>query len=161
VLWKEALGEQSEAIWNAFRVDQPPPLELHVTRVERPSWVPWLAAASLAAVLVLGGLNLRLLNELESVRTQQTLTALSLSAQYERLAVLNQLQGQAMDPQLVAAIRVLLLESEDPNVQLAALDLLWQTANFDNPDEVARLIRETRHNRAFIQAAIQSRTTRI
>lgn len=159
-LWREALGDDAERIWNSLPEDAAPPLR-HTFRDEtRRHPQRWLMAAAIAIVAATAVWNFSLMRQLADLREDYVLATLSPGSPATRLTALHRLDGSTLSADAVVALKDIVRTSQDPNIQLAALDVLLDGGALSGDAEIQTLIEQVRHNGRFIQAAVRSRSIR-
>lgn len=157
--WRSELGDDSEPLWDAFKIAKPPalgPLE-HERRQQ--SWI-WLGlAASWLGIAALAAWNIELQDDVTEAREQAALVSLAAGRSDQVLWGLAHARQLDRDPAITAALVRLLKTSVDPNVQLEALDQLLDDV-LQDPDFRREVVEEIRSNRAFIELALRAQETR-
>lgn len=159
-LWRDALGDDAERIWNGIREDVAPPLRDSFASEVRPRPGRWLLAAAMVLVLVTGMWNVLLTRQLAEIRDDYVMATLAAGSPANRLAVLHRLGGESLSADAVEALKNLVRVSQDPNIQLAALDLLLDSHALSADSEIQTLLEQVRHNSQFIEAAVRARSVR-
>ena len=160
-LWRDALGDRADDFWHAFPRELAPPLSVRfVASPERRRW-RLVAAAALAVVGLMAGWNLKLSRELSDARRDHAFAMLGIDSWPARLTALSMLRGETLSSAAVTTLMRVVATSRDPNVQLAALDLLIDSGAIDVDDLTHTLLEQIRHNRAFVETSLRARTTRI
>ncbi len=158
-LWRSELGDSAEPLWNAFRSVDPPELELPQDDQRRTPWLLLGMAASWLVIAVLFAWNVNLQKDVTAAQKQSALVLLAAERSDRVLAGLANVRQLGRNPAITAALIELLTSSDDPNVQLEALDLLLDDVLKDL--EFRREVLERiQFNRAFVELAIQSREAR-
>ncbi len=158
-LWRAELGDAAEPLWDAFKLAEPPALRpLDHPRRQWP-WM-WLGlAASWLGIAVLAAWNIDLQSEVNLAREQAALVSLAAERSDRVLTGLAHARQLDRDPAITAALLQLLKTSDDPNVQLEALDLLIDDVLRD-PEFRREVLQEIQFNRPFIELALQTREIR-
>ena len=158
-LWRSELGGAADEIWDAFRSAEPPPLAPPEDARRQPPWM-WLGlAASWVAIAALFAWNVSLQGEVGHARQQSALVLLAAERSDRVLTGLASARRLDRAPAITAALLELLKTSDDPNVQLEALDLLLEDILAD-PGLRQQVIDEIRFNRTFIELALEAREIR-
>lgn len=157
--WRSEIGDDAEPLWDSFRLVRPP--ELNLPRHDRrPAPGLWLAmAASWVAIAALFAWNFDLQNDVSEARERTALVLLATERSDHVLAGLATVRQLDRDPAITAALLELLKQSDDPNVQLEALDLLFDDV-LQDPDIRQEVLDQVRFNRSFVELAIQTREVR-
>ena len=159
-LWRDALGDDADPVWNSIREDVAPPLRRSFKTAAKPHPQRWLLAAAIVLAMVTGTWNFLLMRQLADARSDYLLATLVTDASTGRLAALHRLSGETLSADAVQALKDLVRVSQDPNIQLAALDLLLDSRALPTDEEVQALLRQVRHNSHFIEAAVRARSVR-
>lgn len=123
--WREAIGDDAEKLWQALDINESPTAMAPVARPKL-----WPAFGKIAAALSCVGLAVVLQwqssQETQALRTENLQLRLLSQDVMLQLDALNQLQHLSSDTTLSVAPQLLrmLATSEDPNVQLSALEAL-------------------------------------
>ena len=158
-LWRDALGDTADPAWDAFRMDAPPAL---TTMDAERRQVPWMAvglAASWLAIAALFAWNVGLQRDVSEAQERAALVLLEAERSDRVLAGLADARRFRRNPAIAAELLHVLKTSEDPNVQLEALDLLLDDVLKD-VETRREVLDEIRFNRPFIERAIQAREIR-
>ena len=161
-LWRDALGDDADRLWQAVPGESAPPLRM---RFSSPGGERRWRFAAIAAT-VLAGLSLfwnwRISSELAGVRLNQALTLLQVDSSVVRLTALAALRDTRLSAQSVEVLIGIVTTARDPNVQLAALDLLLDSGALGSADDVAaRVLEQVKNNRAFVAASLRARSMEI
>lgn len=160
-LWREAIDDDAERVWNGIGEDVAPPLRRSFTVSDRPRPQRWLLAAAIVLAVVTGMWNFLLTRQLAEARADYLVATLAAGLPANRLTTLHRLSGESLSADAEEALRNLVRFSEDPNVQLAALDLLLDGRALSGDREIEALIEQVRHNSHFVEAAVRARSIRI
>lgn len=159
-IWRDALEEQAEMLWNGLQEEVAPPLRARFeARRDSTAW-RWVAIAAGVAAVGVASWNLSLHRELSATKTLYQVAMLQADSSANRLTMLHRLDGAELSSSVVDELIALIKTSEDPNVQLAALDILLETGALDGEERIRALLEEVRQNRRFIETAIRARTIR-
>ena len=159
-LWRDALDDDAERLWTSIHEDVAPPLRGSFTTEVRRRPGRWLLAAAMALVLVTGMWNVVLTRQLAEIRDDYLMATLAAGSPANRLAALHRLGGESLSADAVEALKNLVRVSQDPNIQLAALDLLLDSRALSADREIQTLLEQIRHNSQFIEAAVRARSVR-
>ncbi len=155
-VWRAEFGDSADKAWDAFGISEPPELApLEEQRRTQP-WMWYGLAASWAAIAALFAWNMNLQGDVSAAREQTALVLLAAERSDRVLSGLASVRQLDQDPAIRAALLHLLKTSEDPNVQLDALDLLLDDVLAD-PDLRREVLEEIRFNRSFIELALRAR----
>lgn len=154
-LWRETLGDDADPTWDAFRMSEPPPLALAAEAPRQPRWIRTGLAASWLGIAALFAWNVALQRDVTAAREQSALVLLEAERSDRVLAGLATAATLDRDPAITSALLELLKTSSDPNVQLAALDLLVENV-LKRPAARREVLDDIRHNRPFIERAMQA-----
>lgn len=155
-LWRSEIGAAADPLWDAFKmVEPPPPAPLRHEHRQKP-WMLVGLAASWIAIAALFAWNVSLQGDVTEARERTALALLAAERSDRVLAGLANARQLDSRPRITAALLELLKNSDDPNVQLEALDLLLQDALNDD-DLLREVLEDVRFNRSFIELAIQTR----
>lgn len=158
--WRSELGDDSaKALWNAFREVEPPKLDRHNSDRPRVNWMLVGLAASWMAIATLFAWSIDLQKDVAEAREQTALVLLAAERSDRVLAGLGNVRHLDRDPAITAALLELLKNSDDPNVQIEALDLLFDDVLKDR-DLSQEVLEQVRFNRSFIEFAILAREAR-
>lgn len=157
-LWRDAIDDDAERVWGSFREEPAPPLRHSFVTREAARPERWLLAAAIVVVMVTGAWNMSLMRQLEEVRNDYVMAALATDLSATRLASLHRLSGEPLSSAAIEALKDLVRAARDPNIQLAALDLLLDGHALPGDGEIQALLREVRHNGRFIETAVRART---
>lgn len=156
-LWRDVLGSDTEAIWQAFGERTAPPLNVRFeprSSVRKWRWAT-AAAAGLASLSLLW--NWHISTQFASTRTEYALALLETGSSPVRLQALERLSNSKLSPAGVIAIRKAVTRSRDPGVQLAALDVLIGSGSLDVQLDTQELLQQVTYNRAFIEFSLRMR----
>jgi hypothetical protein len=159
-LWYDAIQDDAERVWNNIHADVAPPLRRTFARKYRLPPQRWLLAAAIAIAMVIGIQNLTLMRQIADVRDDYLIATLTADSSTVRLATLHNLSGKPLSTDAVEVLRDLVRRSKDPNVQLAALDLLLDSNALSGDEEIKALLEQVRHNSQFIKTAVRARSVR-
>lgn len=150
--WQDALGDDVLVVWQALDVyETPSPLRSISVRK------PWIAFGKLAAVLACVGLVSLLqwqsLQQSKALREENIQLRLLSRDALVQLAVLSQIQNLPREATLsfVPQLMHVFTTSEDPNVQLSALELLVRLQIINSTEDLPTLASERRQAQ-FINA---------
>tara|TARA_R110002167_G_scaffold66614_1_gene188485 strand:- start:357 stop:872 length:516 start_codon:yes stop_codon:yes gene_type:complete len=123
--WQEVIGEDADKLWQALEVSAVPSVLSIPVRPKRWLWLGKIAAA-LGSVGIVVLLQWQAAQETQLLRTQNLQLRLLSHNAMQQLEALNQLQHLSPETALTVAPQLLtvLKNSEDPNVQLSALETL-------------------------------------
>lgn len=155
-LWRSEIGAAADPLWDAFRMVEPPPPAGLRNEPRQNSWMLLGLAASWVAIAVLFAWNVSLQGDVTEARERTALALLAAERSDSVLAGLANARQLDSGPRITAALLELLKNSDDPNVQLEALDLLLNDA-LNDVDLRREVLEEVRFNRSFIELAIQTR----
>lgn len=156
-LWRDVLGSDTEAIWQAFAERTAPPLNVRFEpRSSDRKW-RWATAAAVALASLSLLWNWHISTQLASTRTEYALALLETGSSPVRLQALGRLSNSKLSPASVIAIRKVVSRSRDPGVQLAALDVLIGSGSLDVQLDTQELLQQVTHNRAFIEFSLRMR----
>lgn len=159
-LWRDAIDDDAERVWTSIREDVAPPLRRSFATEDALRPHRWLLAAAIALVMVTGAWNFALMKQLADVRADYVMATLAVDLSETRLASLHRLYGESLSADAVEALKDLVRISEDPNIQLAALDLLLDNHELSKDQDVEALLQQVRHNGHFVEAAVRARSIR-
>ena len=159
-LWREAIDDDAERVWTSISEDVAPPLRHSFTRGGTRRRQHWLLAAAIVLVMVTGAWNVLLMRQLADARADYMMATLANDASNQRLAMLHRLDGESLSSDAVEALKHLVRVSQDPNIQLAALDLLLDSRALSGDQEIQALLKQVRHNRHFVEVAVRARSVR-
>ena len=158
--WRSELGDESaKALWNAFPEVEPPKLNRQISDRPRANWTLVGLAASWLAIAALFAWNVELQNNVAEAREQTALALLTAERSDRVLAGLENVRYLKRDPAITASLLELLKNSNDPNVQLEALDLLLDDVLQDREFR-QEVLEQVRFNRSFVKFAIEAREVR-
>jgi hypothetical protein len=158
--WHSELGDDSgKALWNAFTEVEPPELDRQTSGRPQAPWLWMGMAASWLAIAALFAWNFDLQKDVVEAQEQTALVLLEAERSDRVLAGLANVRQLKRDPEISAALLELLKNSDDPNVQIDALDLLLDNVLKD-PDLRREVLEQVRFNRSFVEFAIQSQEVR-
>jgi len=159
-IWRDALEDQADTLWNGVQEEVAPPLRASfAARRDSTAW-RWVAIAAGIAVVAVANWNLSLHRELSATRSLYLVAMLQADSSITRLTTLHRLGGAKLSSSIVDELMALIKTSEDPNIQLAALDILLEIGALDGAERIDALLKEVRQNRQFIETAIRARTIR-
>lgn len=158
-LWREALGDDADATWDAFRMAEPPARAPLMPARRRPPWMGFGLAASWLAIAVLFAWNVDLQGDVTAARERTALVLLAAERSDRVLAGLADARRFDRNPAITAELLHVLKTSDDPNVQLEALDLLLDDVLKDT-ERRREVLDGIRFNRQFIERAIAAREIR-
>ncbi|MEM8547336.1 MAG: hypothetical protein AAGF46_04145 [Pseudomonadota bacterium] len=159
-IWQDEAGDAGAKLWDEFPLSAAPPMERQAA--ERPQG-PWLwagIAASWAVVGVMVLWNLELRSDVDAAQAQAALALLSTGRSDQVLAGLQSVQTVKNHGGLTDVLLQLLQTSDDPNVQLEALELLYQRGDLSSADWNAAL-KNVRHHKEFIERALKAQEIEI
>lgn len=159
-LWHEAIDEDADRIWNGIREDVAPPLRHSFVTGDSRRPQRWLLIAAIVLVMLTGTWNVFLMRQLADVRADYMMAALAADSSAIQLATLHRLDGESLSADAVEALQDLVRISQDPNIQLAALDLLLDSRALSGTQEIQALLKQVRHNRRFVEVAVRARSVR-
>ena len=159
-LWRDAIDDDAERVWTSIREDVAPPLRHAYATKDALRPYRWLLAAAIAAVMVTGAWNLALMKQLADVHADYVMASLAIDLSENRLATLHSLYGESLSADAVEALKDLVRISQDPNIQLTALDLLLDNHELSKDQDVEALLQQVRHNGHFVEAAVRARSIR-
>lgn len=158
--WHSEAGDDSaEALWNAFEEVEPPELDRQSFVHPRWNWMLVGMAASWVAIAALFAWNIDLQRDVAGAQQQTALVLLAAERSDRVLAGLGNVRQLDPDPAITDALLELLKNSDDPNVQVEALDLLLDGV-LQDPDFRQEVLEQVRFNRSFVEFAIQAREVR-
>jgi len=156
-LWREELDTNAELVWDGIQEEIAPPLRKPFrSAVNIRPW-RWAAAAAVVALLVSGLWNAVLLQELENVRTDYVIAMLKNDSPLSQLTTLDTLRSDHLSANLTEALQRLVISSQDPNIQLAALDILLEQGTLSDEKQVQLMLPQVRYNQQFIEMAVRAR----
>ena len=158
-LWRDELGDFADPVWDAFKTADPPELRVPQRQARHAPWMLFGIAASWVAIGILLAWNAQLRNDVTEARTQTALALLVAERSDRVLAGLATVRQLDADPAITAALLKLLKESDDPNLQLEALDLLINGVLSDMNTR-RDVLEQVRFNRSFLERAIRAREVR-
>lgn len=159
-IWRDTLGEDAETLWSGLQMEVAPPLRASLeSKSENTAW-RWVAIAASIATIAVGSWSLALKSELSATRSMYLVAMLHEDSSPTRLTALHRLDGTQLSVSVVDELMALVRVSDDPNVQLAALDILLDTGALREESHIRALLKDVRHNRQFIETAIRARTVR-
>lgn len=159
-LWREALGSDAERVWNSFDIDGAPPLRQSLVTRPGVNYWRWAAAAALLLVVTSAVWNVTLMRQLNAARSDFLIATLHSGSSNTRLYALHSLRTLRFTADATNALRTTVVKSEDPNVQLAALDILLDQGLVSSEADIQRLLQDVRHNRRFLEIAVRARSVR-
>ena len=157
--WREALGDDAEAAWHAMGEEPMPARRVEFERrtVLTPA-MGWAVAATLL-LAVMATWNMRLHGQVEAAQLDYASALLRVESSTAQLTALSLLNQRELSGPLLEQVTAVVLQGRDPNVQLAALDLLL-ARDIATASQLERRIQgETRYNRNFLKASLQARET--
>jgi hypothetical protein len=158
-LWRSEIGDDAEPLWDSFRLVVPPEMDRPLHDRRQAPWMWFAMAASWLAIAALFAWNVDLQNDVSAAQERTALVLLATERSDRVLAGLAAVRQLDRDPAITAALLELLKTSDDPNVQLEALDLLLDDG-LQDPDLRREVLEQVRFNRSFIKLAIQAREVR-
>ena len=158
-LWRAELGEASEPLWDEFRMVEPPKLSMPPQDRRKVPWMPLAMAASWLAIAALFAWNVDLQSDVTEAQERTALVLLAAERSDRVLAGLSNVRRLDRDPAITAALLELLKNSQDPNVQLGALDLLLDDV-LQDPEFRREILEQVQFNRSFVERAIRAREVR-
>jgi len=160
-LWRETLGKNTFAAWNAIHECAASPLRVCFESVASSRRWRWVTAAAIALASLSWLWNLQLHQELSRLRTDYAFATLNADSSPAQLTALETFRGGRLSAYAVVRLKTLVTTSRDPNVQIAALEILLDSDSLDAGDNGPALLNQVHHNRGFIEASLRARTTRI
>ena len=156
-LWRSELGDAAEPLWDTFMMHKPPALGAF----EKPgrAWMWMGLAASWLGIALLAAWNVTLQRDVSEAREQAALMLLTAGRSDRVLGGLASIRQIGQDRAINDALLQLLKTTDDPNIQIEALDLLLDDVLSD-PAARNEVLKEIRFNREFIELALQSREIR-
>ncbi len=158
-VWRAEAGDAAAALWDAFRMHEPPELAASLEERRQMPWMLLGMAASWLAIAVLFAWNVDLQNDVREARERTALVLLAAERSDRVLAGLAGVRRLERDDVITAALVELLKNSADPNVQLEALDLLLDDV-LQEPEFRREVLEQIQFNRSFVELAIQAREIR-
>ena len=159
-LWRDTLGADASRFWSAMDVERAPPMRpLQESRAGGPAW-RWLSIAACVVLAASVLVNVMLVRELGDARHDFLLARLADQSPAARFVAINALSREGLSADAVMALESLVLSAADPNVQLAALDVLIDSGALSD-DAIANLVSRAGHNTDFLRLAVRARSTRI
>ena len=159
-IWRDALQEDADLVWSGMQEEIAPPLRTSFRTQSGGSAWRWLAVAAGIAAIGFGAWNVSLQRELSDTRAAYLVAMLRVESS-SRLATLHRLETVKLSDTIVEELITVVKTSDDPNVQLAAIDILLDNRVLDDEERVDSLLEGVRHNRTFIEQAIRARSMRI
>ena len=159
-IWRDALQDDADRVWSGMQEEIAPPLRTSFRAPGISSAWRWLAVAAGIAAIGFGAWNVSLQRELSDTRAAYLVATLR-GESSSRLATLHRLETVTLSDAIVEELISVVKESDDPNVQLAAIDILLDNRSLDDEERIDSLLDGVRHNRKFIEQAIRARSTRI
>ncbi len=153
--WRDALGDDADPTWDAFRMAEPPVIQPVEQSPRTPRWVWFGLAASWIGIAMLFSWNVTLQRDVTAANEQTALVLLAAERSDRVLAGLANARRLDRDPAIAEALLELLKTSKDPNVQLQALDLLID-GELRSADARREVLDAVRFNRPFIERAIEA-----
>ena len=158
--WRSEVGEHTaKTLWSAFSEVEPPGLDQQDPGHSQAPWLMIGMAASWLAIAALFAWNIDLQKDVAEAQERTALALMAAQRSDRVLAGLANVRQLERDPAITAALLELLKNSNDPNVQIEALDLLLEDVLKDH-DFRQEVLEEVRFNRSFVEFAIQAREVR-
>jgi hypothetical protein len=159
-IWRDVLEENADTLWNGMQEEVAPPLRgSFKARRDGIAW-RWVAIAAGITVVGVASWNLSLQRELSATQSLYLVAMLQTDSSVTRLTTLHRLERVKLSDAVVDELMALIKTSDDPNVQLAALDILLDTGALDDEERIRALLKDVRQNRKFIETAMRARTIR-
>lgn len=159
-LWQEEAGDAGVRLWDEFPISTAPPMERPPAERSNSPWLWAGMAASWAVVGVMVLWNLELRSDVDAAQAQAALALLSTGRSDQVLAGLHSVQTVRANSGLTDALLQLLQTSDDPNVQLEALELLQERGDL-TPAAWNEVLMNIRHHKEFIERALKAQEIEI
>ena len=157
-LWSNVFGNDTATVWDALEEEIAPPAGFRLRSDSRDRRWRWLAmtAAGLAGLSLLWNWHISI--ELTNTRIEYALALLEMNSSPIRLNALARIGDNELSTDSITVLRKTVAKSRDPNVQLAALDILLDSGNLDSQQAAEALLQQVIYNNAFVRISLRMRS---